>query len=58
MSIQDLKGGDDFLLFYQGIDNKTAACQTKTTARADLGNTKREVADPADAKKKKKRQKR
>ena len=33
MGAEDLVAGDDFLLYYQQIDTKTAACKIKKTAR-------------------------
>ena len=33
MGAEDLLAGDDFLLYYQQIDTKTAACKIKKTAR-------------------------
>jgi hypothetical protein len=34
MSVADLKNGEDFLLYYQGIDTGAANCKTVKTPRA------------------------
>jgi hypothetical protein len=41
MAVSDLKGGDNFLLWYQDIDTTASVCKTKPTARDAQAGKKR-----------------
>ena len=53
MSVSDLKGGDNFLLYYQGIDTTSAVCQTPKTKRGKVPKATATPGGPAPKKKRK-----